>query len=191
MLEPRHAGADNGASSQKPAAMPDLAQWQIRLMLEADLPGILDIQARAYPAELIESSATLQAKLQLAPDSCWYVENEGTPKAYLFAHPWQEELPPELDQALTRLPENCPAFYLHDLALRPEARGTGLGDALVRTALNHARTRGHRLAALVAIATARNFWHRHGFVARAGNSASLQEKLAAYGAGADYLEARL
>lgn len=191
MLESRPDRPDNGASSLDPAATSGYAQWQIRPMHETDLPGILAIQAAAYPPELIESSTALHAKLQLAPESCWYVESNGMPQAYLFAHPWLDGLPPALDQPLACLPESCPIFYLHDLALRPEARGNGLGEALVCTALKHARARGHRSAALVAIATARSFWHRQGFVARAEPSAQLQEKLAAYGAGAHYLEASL
>lgn len=59
--------------------------------------------------------------------------------------------------------EDC---WLEDLFVRADARGTGLGDALVEHALDRARTRGCRRIELdvnSANQAARRLYERHGF----------------------------
>lgn len=153
-----------------------------------DMPGVMAIQQSAYPVELIENRETLQAKLQLSPASCWLAEQAGKPVAYLFAHPWPDTLPPDLNRPLIEIPHSCTALFIHDLALHPSARRQGLGQAMVNHALDWAHHQRFKTAKLIAVEGAHTFWASYGFGPRNDKNPALRKKLAAYGAGADYLE---
>ena len=73
-------------------------------------------------------------------------------------------------------------FYLHDLAVSRQARGKGIGQRLLATALAFATDEGFEHAGLVAVQDAPAFWRKQGF-----KPASTQKSLAEYGEGATYM----
>ncbi|WP_273428817.1 GNAT family N-acetyltransferase [Chitinibacter tainanensis] len=149
----------------------------IRPLTAADLPAVAAIQASCYPPELLEQAECFAAKIAFSPASHWLAERDGEALGYLFCHPWQGWQPPELDSRQLCWPQPQAAadcFYLHDLAVAPSARGLGVAEQLIDTALSWARAQQLPRAMLIAVGRAPAFWQRHGFVVER-NSADLHK----------------
>jgi ribosomal protein S18 acetylase RimI-like enzyme len=169
-----------------PGPVMSKASW--RPMTAADLPAVLAIAAVVHP-DYPEDEAVFAERLRLFPDGCLVLEGAGGLLGYVVAHPWYRGAPPALNTLLGRLPDMAGAFYIHDLALLPAARGTGAGRLVVDrlVALAH-RARQPRLA-LVAVNDSSGFWQRQGF--REMHDPALAAKLASYDDAARYLEREL
>lgn len=135
----------------------------IRHMQRADIDAVLRIQSRCYTALEPESAGSLLSKLEVSPATCWVADSERGLAGYLFAHPWTSEVPPSLDLVIERLPAAADCFYIHDLAIDPEWRGTGTGERLIGDALQLADNHWPRCA-LIAVQASQRFWGRFGFV---------------------------
>lgn len=152
---------------------------QVRAMRADDLPAVLHIQAAAYPVALHERAEVLARKLSLAPHWCRVAELDGQVAAYLFSHPWSGETPPAVHAWLECLPHRPDCWFVHDLAVHPQAQGRGLASQLLDPTRAFACSSGCRHALLVAVAGAAAFWQRLGFAELPSSSA-----LAAYGSDA-------
>lgn len=157
-----------------------MSDWTVGLMSEADLAGVLRVQAASYPAHLHESMEVLRLKLVLFPQSCWVVARDGDVLAYLFAHQWVGDLPPAFDAPLA-IREGCPYFYLHDMAVHPDGRGQGLSLALWLCAKRTASALACAEIRLVAVEGAQRFWQGLGFAEFGNELPGLAEKLQEYG----------
>lgn len=152
----------------------------------ADLPAILHIQARCYTAIVPESAASMGAKVAAAPDTCFVACRDEHIVAYLLALPWRFDNPPCLDATDCPLPGQPDTLYLHDLAVAPEARGSGAADTLVQAFLAALARLPLPRASLIAIQGSAPWWARHGF-APAPVDDALRTRLAGYGEDAAYL----
>lgn len=123
-------------------------------MMPADLAEVDAIGTLCHP-DLPEPPAVFAERLALFPAGCFV-----TTGGYAIAHPWAGA-PPPLAALLGALPPAPDHLFLHDVALRPEARGRGLLPALLARldALGFAETR------LVAVRGTSALWARHGFAA--------------------------
>ena len=164
-----------------------MSRPSIRPARRGDLNAILQIQARCYTAIVPESPDSMGAKLAAAPDSCFVASHtDGTPVAYLLALPWRFADPPHLDAPTCQLPADADTLYLHDLAVAPEARGSGAADALVGAFMAALAASRLGRASLIAIQGSAGWWARHGFEAVTATPA-LAERLAGYGPDACYM----
>lgn len=155
-------------------------------MAEADIAAVLEIQAVCYTEITPESDASLHAKLNASPSTCFVASIEGGVAGYLIALPWECSNPPALDAATCRLPPSPDCLYLHDLAVAPHARRSGAARALVEACLTRMRALSLGRASLVAVQNSMPYWERYGFQA-VPPSAPLQAKLATYGTGVAYM----
>jgi ribosomal protein S18 acetylase RimI-like enzyme len=149
-------------------------------MAEGDVDGVVAVASIAFP-DHPEGRACFAERLALAPDTCFVLAEDARILGYLIAYPWPLEAIPPLDTLLGALPERRDAWYLHDLALRPEARGGGnaqAGLARLFAAVNAP-------IALVSVNDSAAFWRAQGFAERA--SPALQAKLSSYGPHARYM----
>ena len=89
---------------------------------------------------------------------------KGHPIGYILSHPWTYAAPPALNSKLGALPNPPTTYYIHDIALLPEARGTGAANAVVAQLIALAETLGLPNLSLVAVNNSVAFWQRHGFV---------------------------
>ena len=151
-------------------------------MREADLPAVSAIAAAVHPG-YPESDAVFAERLRLFPAGCLALEAGDAVSGYAVAHPWRAREPVPLDTLLSALPREPGALYLHDLALRPAARGAGAAGEAVRILAGLA---GPLPLALVAIGGTEGFWRRQGFVPQA--DPALEAVLAGYDPGARYME---
>ena len=174
---------------------PPVSPPHLRAMLPADLDAVMALQQAAYGPHFLEPAPVLARRLAVAPDTAWLIEGResleasAVLQAYLVAYR-------SVRGALTPLhgvfePATRPdTLYLHDLAVHPEAAGTGLGPRLVRHALAQARVEGLGFAGLVAVQGSQAFWARQGF-APARPLPGAEPLLAGYGPEAVYQTRRL
>jgi N-acetylglutamate synthase-like GNAT family acetyltransferase len=102
----------------------------------------------------------------------------------VLSHPWHDCSPPPLDAVLE--PVTSPStYYIHDLALLPETRGSGAGAAIVGILAARARTLQLPNMTLVAVNNSVHFWQRQGFTVT--HDPALDAKLASYGDQAHFM----
>ncbi|NDV86131.1 GNAT family N-acetyltransferase [Aurantimonas aggregata] len=159
----------------------DNLQW--RAMASADLPAVAELADRIHPL-LREDVAIFADRLRLYPQGCLVLaDGEGGCLGYAVGHPWTQGAPPKLDTPLGALPQPANCFYLHDVAVAPEARGHGLAAPAVEHLLELAEA--YRCAALVSVYATAPFWSHFGFAEAAGRLPP--GALASYGADARYM----
>lgn len=153
-------------------------------MATADLPAIMAVAAEVHP-DYPESEAVFAERLALHPAGCLVLAGAERLGGYVLSHPWRLGQVPALDSLLGALPDDADAYYIHDLALLPGARGGGAASACVDWLAVHARASGFVRMALVAVGNSAGFWRRQGF--REAHDEALARKLASYDDAARYL----
>jgi ribosomal protein S18 acetylase RimI-like enzyme len=157
-------------------------------MSSADLPRVAGLAAQvhaAYP----EDAAVFAERLRLYPTGCHACEAGGRLIGYVLSHPWRDRAAPALNSLLGALPASPATYYIHDLALLPEARGAGAGSAIVAALVARARAEKLPTMSLVAMHESEAFWRRHGF--EIVEDAALAEKLRSYDEAARFMVRRL
>lgn len=158
----------------------------VRPLHEGDLDAVLAIQAQGYDAATQEAAATFSAKLRVAAQSCFIACLDGRAMGYLIALPADANLPPPLHSTEASSLATADALYLHDLAVAPQARATGVTQRLLAAYWRCLHEGGFRFACLTAVNGSRPFWERHGFRVVAADAA-LRARLAGYGDGATFM----
>jgi GNAT superfamily N-acetyltransferase len=153
--------------------------WTIRPFGQGDLPSALALQALIYPNNLKEAEPAFASHLNPRPSYCLTGVVAGKLAGYLLAHGWRRDAPPAIGMVVSAGAWHD-VLYIHDLAVAPNARGTGLGRALAKRAIILASRDGIRKAELVAVEGADRFWASIGFRASHASS-SIAEKVDAYG----------
>lgn len=163
-------------------ALPRLT-W--RAMTAADLDAVVDIALVCFP-DHFEGRDCFENRLALNPSGCFVLAGEGgAPQGYLVAYPWKADAAPPLNVLVEALPGDASVMYLHDLSIRPGARGGGWSRPIVQRLADEARAAGWPSLALVAVNDAVRFWEGHGFAV--ANPPGMAEKLASYGDDARYM----
>ena len=133
-----------------------------RAMQESDLDRVTEI-SDAVHRDYRESRAVYAERLSLYPAGCRVFEREGVVQGFLVAHPWHRDESPKLNAMLGSLPTQARSFYLHDIALLPETRGSGAGREATGFVLDHARAAGYEDVTLIAVNGADSYWSAQGF----------------------------
>ena len=156
-----------------------------RPMTVDDLDAVAGLALLGFP-DHFEGRPCFENRLALFPRGCFVLaETGGAPRGYLVAYPWRADAAPTLNTLIAALPEDAAVFYLHDIALHPDARGAGRSGAIVERLADQARADGWPGIALVAVNDAAGFWARHGFAVR--DTPEMAAKLASYGPDACYM----
>jgi len=151
--------------------------YKWRPMTLTDLPAVKALADTIHPA-FPESDAVFANRLTLHPGGCEVLDGNDRLKGYVLSHPWRDRSPPPLDAVL--VPVAAPTtFYIHDLALLPETRGSGAGTAIVGLLAARARAQNLPNMTLVAVNNSVHFWQRQGFTVT--DDPALEAKLASYG----------
>lgn len=155
-----------------------------RPMSAADLAAVGDLANWIYP-DYPEEDAVFAERLSLYPAGCMVFEQGLRIAAYVVSHPWRHTEPPALNMLLGALPREPSTFYIHDLALSPEARGTGAAAEAVALLVNCAHAAGLPSMSLIAVNGSAGFWQRQGFAAV--DAPLLGEKLRSYADDAQFM----
>jgi GNAT superfamily N-acetyltransferase len=152
------------------------ALWQP--MTREDIAAVDAIATRIHVG-LPEHPFIFAERQRLYPDGCFMLDIDGRPAGYAISHPWHYLRPPSLNTLIERIPTDASTYYIHDVALLPEARRSGAGTAIARRLIEQARAAGLSNASLIAVYDAAPFWHRQGF--QFIDDPALTHKLAGYG----------
>ena len=155
-----------------------------RGMVAEDLPAMVAIAAIVHP-RYFEEAAILAERRALYPAGCLILESGTGPAGYVLSHPWRFAAPPPLNCRLGALPARPATYYLHDLALLPEARGRGAARDAVAILAAQARSAGFSTMSLVAVNHSEEFWRRLDFESL--DRPDLAATLAAYDSEARYM----
>lgn len=90
-------------------------------------------------------------------------EHGGEVVGYVLAHPWPERTIPPLNKVYASLPPRSDSLFIHDLALSPGARKTGLAQKLAQSVLQSGVELQLTSASLIAVQGSEGFWRRFGF----------------------------
>jgi GNAT superfamily N-acetyltransferase len=134
-------------------------------MRGADLPAVAALEVLCHAPLPPEGEALFAERLALFPAGCLAADDEVGLAAYLVSHPWRRAAPPALGSRLGALPQGADTLHLHDIAIAPRARGTGLVGAALAAVIPVARAAGLSAISLVAVHGTAPLWARHGFTA--------------------------
>jgi len=162
----------------------------VQAMQAEDLAAVLEIQLHCYDEAKVESRQSFLAKLNASPTTCFIGCVAEVPVAYLVAVPSEAGNPPPWNCTTFSVPRVANALYLHDLAVRPEARGSGAASALVEAYFHGLRESKVQFACLVAVNESGPYWERYGFRSAALTQAG-SARMATYGEGAQYMSMRV
>jgi GNAT superfamily N-acetyltransferase len=132
-----------------------------RPMLASDLDAVKALSDRLHPG-LVERREVFADRLAVFPTGCLVLVAGGAIAGYGVSHPAKWGDPPHLDRLLGSLRPDVDSYYIHDVALAPEQRGTGRAAAGVSLLL--AVAEAFPTTALVSVYGTAPFWARFGFV---------------------------
>lgn len=133
-----------------------------------------------------EEDNIFEERLRLCPSGCYVLTEGDIIGGYIVSHSWILKNPPALNEFIGKLPSNADCWYIHDIAINKNFRGTGAAATIVDQIASVAISNGLSTIALVAVAGASVYWSRMGF--QDAMTESLQLKLKSYGADALYME---
>lgn len=160
--------------------------FELRPMVDRDIPTVLAIQAECYGPALLEEEAVLRSRLAAFARQCWVATDTLGVCAYLFGYLSRVGLVTPLAGEFTRF-EQPDCLYLHDLAVAARGAGRGIGPALVERNLEGARTQQLNYSALVSVQQSADFWARLGYSATDQLDAGQLENLLSYPVPACYM----
>ena len=132
-----------------------------RITLE-EIPTVLEIQRDCYGEGYIEDSRTFTRMIAAYPQGCLGATVGGILTAYVFFHPYRENVVKPLDHALVlNGKEDC--MYLHDIAVHHRHRGMGITRMLMERVDQGTRREGFDMQYLVAVQNSHEFWKMYGF----------------------------
>lgn len=158
---------------------------QIRLMQPTDLSSVWQVQCACYSNIDPETQASLGAKREASPHSCFVAMQDGVLLGYVIAIPWLYGVVPALNDSGCNLPAKADCLYLHDMAIESVAAGQGVGQRLFEAVTAVSDNLELPKLALAAVAGAEGYWQRLGFVPVAIPLS--MEKVAQYGGNITYM----
>ncbi len=162
--------------------MTDGLQW--RAMRGEDMPAVSAIAAAVH-TDFFEGNAVFAERLTLYPAGCFVLERAGEIAGYGISHPWTKYRIPALNTLLGRLPDDADIYYLHDIALMPEARSGGFASRVIEMMAKQAERDGFNSMALVAVNGSPGYWQKQGFAI--ADVPELTAKLLSYSEDARYM----
>ncbi len=131
-----------------------------------DIPRVLQIQSQCYAGPYLEDTRSFQAKIRFFPEGSLGVVQENAPTrllGYLISFPWLEHVPVPLNSSIFDPAQEFTCYYIHDLAIRPSSRCSGLGQILTERAEFLAEEHGFLKIYLVSVQNSSGYWKKRGF----------------------------
>lgn len=160
----------------------------VRLLCPQDAPDAAALEAISHPGNLHEGEdffARMLARWSPFCPGAFFHGADDSPAlgAYLLGHP----APRATLTALATVPDDVPPdalWFIHDLAVGPEHRGSGLGARLLALAAQEALARNLAQCRIVAVNRSESWWTRLGFRELQAEAHTFhREALSSYGGG--------
>ena len=162
----------------------EMEQREWRRMHAKDIARVTAV-ANTVHLDFFEDEAVFRDRFTLYPEGCFVLARGEEILGYGVSHPWKLDTVPALNAVLGELPEDTSTYYIHDIALLPEARSGGNASRVVELMAAQAEHDGFVTMSLVAVNGSRGFWEKKGFVVR--DLPALAEKLKSYSDDALYM----
>lgn len=157
---------------------------EILPMTLQDLEHVSEVQKKTFTRDLCETNEVFENRFETFGQYFHVAKSGQTLIGYMVAFPWKSGETPVNNQ---NFPETLPTpdcFYIHDITLLPEARGTGLARAMIEKACETGRSLGFVTISLVAVSQSGNYWDKNGFQENLEISLDKKNKIIAnYGEG--------
>jgi ribosomal protein S18 acetylase RimI-like enzyme len=127
-----------------------------------EIASVLKIQRDSYVEAYIENSRMFTQMISVYPQGCLGVSVGGMLAAYVFFHPYRDNLVKLLDLLLV-LNGTEDYMYLHDIAVYHRYRGMGLARMLMERVDHETRREGFEVQCLVAVQNSQEYWKKYGF----------------------------
>lgn len=157
-------------------------EW--RRMHERDIAQVTAV-ANTIHLDFFEDEAVFLDRLNIYRAGCFVLARGNEILGYGISHPWKLDEVPELNSVLGSLPQDTSTYYLHDIALLPQARSGGQASRVVELMAAQAERDGFVTMALVAVNGSQGFWEKKGFAVR--DLPALAQKLKSYSDDALYM----
>ncbi len=145
----------------------------IRRARVTDLDAIWNIQRVCYETDLVESRETFENILGRGSNVSFVAYgDDDVIVGYLLAHPWSDILnPPELHnlnlEEMRPSPWGNNVYYIHDVTVLVDYRGSGVGKALVNMFMDRVNSPEpdeiRPIVTLVSVGDSQQFWIKQGF----------------------------
>ena len=138
--------------------------FKIAPMTAAHISEVVRVQANAFTEDLRETAEVFEDRFARFGEYFRVAFLGGHIAGYMVCFPWKLGDTPVNNQ---KFPETLPGpdcFYIHDIALLSEARGTGISRALLNDAYDTAHRLGYDAVSLVAVGQSGSYWDKVGFV---------------------------
>src|SRR5688500_18908939 len=109
-----------------------------RPMIPEDLAQV-HVLADAIHVGHPEDPEVLAERQRLYPQGCFMLFEDNRAIGYALTHPWRFAEPPRLNRLLGAIPSPAATYYIHDVALLPEARGKGYAAQITSLLVDDAR----------------------------------------------------
>lgn len=160
-------------------------RFRILPMTEADIDAAVSVQKEAFTPDLCEDPHVFRNRIERFGHYYRMAYLDGRAVGYVICFPWKLGDSPVNNQVFPEELPEADCFFLHDIALLPEARGTGLAQALINEVYNVADGLGFDAVSLVAVKQSGSFWDKMGFVPYAAITPEKHQRVREiYGAGA-------
>ena len=158
-----------------------------RPLSTSDIVSLVQVADRVHPG-LPESNEVFAERARLFSQGCQGLFDEtGELRGYIISHPILFREPPALDRLLGQIALDANQYYIHDLAILPEFRGSGSAHECLINILETVAEQ-YPTTSLVSVYGTTEFWVRYGFKAPETIDDELKKKILGYGDDALYLE---
>ena len=167
--------------------------WRLRPLQPHDVDSLLHVQTICYGEAFVESRAVFAQRLACEHHCSVGVVQDGDDvlHAYLAAYWSNPGKVTPLDGHFMPPAPGEQILYLHDMSVLPALTGQGVARYLLLHAMQRAREKGLRQAALVSVQGSQAYWERQGFSVCPVIDTQQRMHLETYGEGAVYMTAML
>ncbi len=153
--------------------------YSIRQATLNDVSALARIQYECFGDEFLESEQSYRSKLASNPQTCFIAEHNDGVCGYIIGLAVDEHSFPILNAPSISTPDNPTILYLHDLSVVPNARGTGVSEALIQHLLKQSVNFEHTM--LIAVQGSLGFWQKYNFAPIDPKSWGLEQKVLSFG----------
>lgn len=140
---------------------------KVQPLHQRNIDDILRIQEAAYAENYLEDAESFIAKIDASSTTSFGAWRNTEMLAYLIAVPLADD--GGFDLNTTHVPaavlETATVMYIHDLAVHPDARGSGVATHLLKRLADQVIDSSISEWRLVSVQGSQDFWVKHGFVA--------------------------
>lgn len=156
-------------------------EW--RVCDATDIGSVMRVADAVHPG-LPEDSRVFAERVALFPRGCYVLASSDDIYGYAISHPIYHGKPAALNSLLGEIAVNADQYYIHDVAILPEAKRRGHATAIIKLLLDVAEE--FLSVSLISVYGTTSFWERFGFRCVEDNE-TIRSKLREYGEEAVFL----